>query len=577
MPKINEYEVKTSAQGAMPNVRRASTESFNPAAQLDTAIRSAGNATNFLLQRAEQQDISNLQVEFSKLHEQSVIDLQDQTQKGTLNTDEYMQRFDDRSAEIRSKVTTPAGQQFYDQQKALQHANNAISAIKAGQAQAGEIAVKNHLAARDTMSSTLMRNPSGFESAVAMNDNAIDAQVKTGGLPFDAAVNLKRQDVGQFAEASVRGWIKLNPEDAQKQLDGGKWDAYLGQDLKKQLSGEAMMGIHARREEKDRLERENKKLVELKQEATKNDFVKEFSSGKTISAEDIANSNLESQDKLHYIAINKRIDDDKQSAAYGANYQSVLARIYATEDDPNKLSNVRELEEMAAKGKLTFTDFKSLRDELQGKKTPQGQQESILKADMEKIAKGVLNPGSNDLTGIQDPDGAVRMSAWHSFYNQELAKQMQAGKTATQLLTAPSFGHPNPDWLGHNLNRFSAFSMQEQFQSMHKEYNRTVPGLIIPGNIDSPNLSQTTTIKPDPNRDEVLLVPSMSSDGRALSTEQAQEEYNKTGQNLGKFKNAEAATAYAQKLFTDQEKKEKIKRQPGETPAQYLKRMKDKE
>ncbi|MCJ9697555.1 hypothetical protein MOV76_39110, partial [Rhizobium sp. PRIMUS64] len=51
-----------------------------------------------------------------------------------------------------------------------------------------------------------------------------------------------------------------------------------------------------------------------------------------------------------------------------------------------------------------------------------------------------------------------------------------------------------------------------------------------------------------------VLVPTVSPDGRILSDDDAIKLYHESGQHLGKFRTADAATAYAEKLHDDQAK-----------------------
>lgn len=88
-------------------------------------------------------------------------------------------------------------------------------------------------------------------------------------------------------------------------------------------------------------------------------------------------------------------------------------------------------------------------------------------------------------------------------------------------------------------------------------------GMVEPGNIDLANRpvvknqdGKIATVRSmSVNMDgKEVLIPTISDDGRTLSTDEAIAQYRKTGRHLGKFDSPQNATAYAKKLHGDQDR-----------------------
>lgn len=136
-----------------------------------------------------------------------------------------------------------------------------------------------------------------------------------------------------------------------------------------------------------------------------------------------------------------------------------------------------------------------------------------------------------------------------------------------------ALGRPPPGWdngRGQDLGRHRFFDLEQPQQGASdfqfasgpapdqpiQIAGAIQPGM-VPGNIDLNNrprvqnadgsISTVRSISIGTDQGEVLI-PTISDDGRALSEQEAVEQYRRTGRHLGIFRSPEEATAYAQFL-----------------------------
>lgn len=588
MGKIQEYQTRTSASSATPQVGHVPTQ-FNVAGYADQAIKGAAGVADILLQRASQEDVSDLNIAFAQANATFTNDLAEEAKKnGKIDTEAVMQKYADAmDSQVRSKVSTPAGQAVYKHLYGSQYAELTVSTMKLSQALAGEDAVQKKTAATNLRSNTLVNNPSGFRAMIAENSAASQAMVETGTLSANDKLKYDRMDHEQFVKDEFKGWAIKNPAYGKQLLDSGVRDQFFGKDGKDQAYGEIQQGVRAKDLELERIEKKKEKALDKQRELTQNKLLDEFQKG-DLSPTDILKLNLTSDQKIHMMSIYKRTLDDKKSANEDAHFNDFYRRIFLPDGDPNQINDVDFLRKDAAKANgLTLDGLRKLTKELEDEDNPQGKMIKALKGQMDKEAKATLNPKGGNMFMLPDPEGERKMANWYSWYFPEYAKRIEAGDTPAELLTPGKEGYPNPKYLGVKISDFASASPTEKMRAMlDKVKGASSSGLLISGNIDLTNRPQVknadgtiSTLSSvvhgftDRGRKEYVLLPSISDDGRVLSKEEQIADYKSSGRHLGKFKSIESAEKYSQELHLEQEKMLKYPKKEGETPILYKYRL----
>lgn len=455
MPRLQEYNVQTQAAG-VPDVRLARPIDVAGTGQGMQQLANAGfELANTIKKNQEQSDLSDIHVNLSKAQAEWTNSYREQLQAGTLNTEEFTQKFNEAMDKEGENVSTRAGRLYFAQASAQLKAHF-LETAAVGQAElAGAKAKSNYMQSLQNGSSALINDPSSFELTNSMQKAGIENLVRSGNLPAQAAEELKIHSQNELAKSAVRGWIQLDPIEAKNQLNSGKWDAYIGGDAKHQLIAEASQADRAREVEDMRLKRQQQEVLEQQQKDTQNQFLQKIEKNE-LSAKEVLNSNLDpfgSGSKEQFIKLiseNQRMRADKIKTNPDV-FVATWDRIHLPDGDPNKLVDENDLNKLMGYGPgrgLTASDVNMLRGEMQGKKTQDGQIEAELKKGVVDIARSTLTK-SNPLTGIRDPVGDVQYQKWLSGFLQDYSKQRQEGKTSSQLLDPDS-----PEYLGKNIRQY---------------------------------------------------------------------------------------------------------------------------
>jgi len=492
MPEIKEYAPRVGVPG-VTDIRRATSEDFG--GQVGEGIsrlgeQGAGFADS--LQRAQtQQEISDIGAEIATAQAELSVEYQKQLTEGTLTVDEFSQQVRERTEAIGEDISTPEAKNYLNKASATVN-GHFLGQAAVGQAQlAGAKTKSNFAKGLNASTTTLLNDPSSFNTTLKLQQDSISNLVAGGTLPAVKAEELRLETTNDLAKSAIQGWINLDPIAAKKQLQGGEWDRYLGtQDVtgaqvKAQMLGQTEQAIRAKDIEDERLIKQQEKILKKQQQDTQNDFLVRMDN-KTLSTKDILASNLDpvgSGGKENFLEMLRRSSDDKMKTN-SAVLIDLYSRIHLPATDPKALTDENDLNAYMGRG-LTISDITSLRKEIQDKGTQAGDIESQLKKGVADIAKGKLTK-SNPMTGFKDPIGDESYQRWLSTFLTKYNEGKKTGKTPQQMLTPG-----NPEYIGESSQfvRAPLDVMKDQVRSLQR------PGA-QPAGKPPVNVAPTTPRKP---------------------------------------------------------------------------------
>lgn len=479
MPKIRVYEQQVDFAPVQANTNRevyAPTQETKSRAGLGQAISGFADA---LQKRNEANDISDSAKKLAQINDQFTTEYETALDESVNGTDEpqdprkfaeeFMSKYEKRIAEARSGTSTAAGQQYFDRSASQMHSQF----VQKAAATAGELsrtkAINNYNQTVDTYSSKLMRSPSDFEFDVGEVNSSLDALVGRG-LNAPQVEKLKLQARKKLSEGAVRGWIRADPEDAQKQLDDGVWDNEITSDLKKQLYGEVDNEIRSRKADARQAKLDEKELHKEDQMKIENDFIAKFIKG-GLRAREVSASLLDPEKKRIYLNM---IEENQKAGGIKtdpATFSKIWEAIHAPEGTPGKITKEEDLYQYVTQRKLAPEQLDFFRKELGEKKSLRGQLESDNKANFVAMAKGWITK-SNPLQGKIDYDGDRRATNFTYFVNEEILKRREAGQSI-----APLFDEKSPEYLGNFVHKFQK-PAREAMKARSKAFN----GVVFPTN-----------------------------------------------------------------------------------------------
>jgi muramidase (phage lysozyme)/polyisoprenoid-binding protein YceI len=195
---------------------------------------------------------------------------------------------------------------------------------------------------------------------------------------------------------------------------------------------------------------ENEKARKEAAEASGNAIVTDALNGKVDGiAGRIANDpNLDWQSKIHLTqsieAMTAR-DAGRDTKTYGPQFWNAYQRIHLPDGDPQKITSPTQLYASGPNGDLTMSGIDKLSEEIQAKKTPEGEAEATMRRSFLTNARSMIS-GANEHFGVTDPKGDELFLKFQAQFWPSYQKAREAGESPENLLNpdSPKYLGPKP-------------------------------------------------------------------------------------------------------------------------------------
>lgn len=492
MPKIQEYNLQTSAAGPERQTAANIEDTGNVGMALENAGAKLESAASYINRRARQADVADQYAAYANTKAEVSQEFSDRVQGATDNDiagtnldgtpgQSMQEKFSDYLDDKFNSMPVPstaAGREFSERQQAALKSHMLIQMGKAQTQLTGQRAVKTVQTAVNTNAASLEDNPSTFKIDVDAHDAYVDKMVEEQGLPANRSQELKQWGHQQLAIGAAKGQMIAGSytDDSGKTkntgldlLDAGGFDSYITRAQKDELRTFGKMQIHAtdadnKQQQKDAADAR----LEL-QDKMRDHMLQQMVNGGpgALTAKQIVNSkDLDPDAKIHM--IHELESYTKNQASTSGAKDAALARIYA---DPASSpagyaittpAQIMALQNVATKDKMTL--IKQLG------RTPEALEENKMMAQVVTTARSALTR-TNPLLGQKDPTGDANMSAYLSELYQKHDQLKSQGKTRDQM-----FNPASPDYLGNMYLKYQKSPQQlisEQASQLMRMANPT--------------------------------------------------------------------------------------------------------
>lgn len=469
MPRIIPVQRTVSAQTDVPG-RRAAAADFGGGGGLYAAGQTLSNFGAQLQETQQRQEVSDVSARLAQTRADLTIEL-DQTLRNAVPGDltvaeKFMAQARDKISALGDNISTKGGAQAFDRGSAVLTADIQRSVVLAQADLAGKKAKQDFLTTLAANRNTLLSDPTQYQSLRAeLLASLKDPQGPYALMPTAAREQLAVQARRDLGLSMAQGLIRLNPEFAKKQLLDGTFDEDLAPEDKVRLIREAELGIASQATESARARKAADRAAKEAQAATSDALFTDFAKG-DLTMQQVLDSNLPAFGANSKNAFRLMIDAANKAETPAAISRrttiAAFAAINAPDDDPSKIRDVQQIEDMFKRGALTLRDFNALRKEFQESRSPEGEKLSVLKSQVLDIATRGIDP-SRPVLGFVSVIGGQRLYE----YQRYMADRIQEFRKDPKKDVFELFDPTSPNYLGRPslILRYRP-SLQEQVREV---------------------------------------------------------------------------------------------------------------
>jgi hypothetical protein len=360
MAQIEEYTPQIESPGPVGGVSPDIQQAGAMGRGLERMGQDISQGLGYIRERTAQQETADVYAQFADQRAFQTAKLQQQTQDGSLDVDQFMQEYDDSTTDGSQNLTTPQGKNFFGRQQARLK-GHLLQTAMAGKAQ---------IAARESQgqwqdavnknSSVLMQDPTSFEDVHNQGLEAVDQMIQSGGLPEKYRQKAIDTMQSQYAEAALIGYAQQDPAKAQRMLQGDGLGQFLTVQQKEQIQGKIDHYENSKNVEAERAQR----AVDLKRKATSDQFgaahIQALESG-TLSQDTInqaaKNGTISWEQADRFTEINKR--QAAQDFKADPRKQLDLYRRILDQQAPDAITSQDQIFQQVATGQIPPTHMNS--------------------------------------------------------------------------------------------------------------------------------------------------------------------------------------------------------------------------